>query len=81
MAKTKHKPMAAVEANSSDKLEIHRERFDFKHFRKDPKAALTDAPDKAITSCASVDPSLIDNVLRAHFNESSGYAAQRLQTK
>jgi hypothetical protein len=80
MAKAKQKSLAAVETNGSAKSKILRERLDVKHFRKGLKADLIEAPNKAITDCASIDPNLIDKVLRAHFNESSDYAAQRLQT-
>lgn len=80
--KTKQKPFKVGEAKSTgDKLEIHWEKFDLKQFRRGLSAELADGTNKAVTSCASNDPNLIDKVVQAHLKDSSESATQRLQTE
>ena len=80
--KAKHKPLtAAVAKSSSDKLEIHWEKFDLKQFRKSLGIEIADGTNKSVTSCASNDPDLIDRVVRAHLNDASDHSTQRLLTE
>jgi hypothetical protein len=80
--KTKHKPLTAAEVKcNSDKLEIRWEKFDLKQFRRSLSADLADETDKSVTSCASNHSDLIDRVVRAHLNDASDHATQRLLTE
>lgn len=80
MQKTTHKPIAMVKANiTSDKLKIQRRKYDLTQFREGLKAELADKANKAITSCASNDPNLLDRVVQAHLNEGSDSSIHWLQ--
>mgnify|MGYP000321257197 CR=1 FL=1 len=82
MMKAKNKPFTVAETNRpGDKLEIHWEKYDLKQFRKGLGADLADGTNKAVTSCASNDPNLIDKVVQAHRNDASDPVAQQLQIK
>jgi hypothetical protein len=80
MQKTTLKPIAMVKATvTGGKLKIHRGKYDLTQFREGLKAELADKTSKAITSCASNDPNLLDKVVQAHLNEGSDRSIQWLQ--
>ena len=80
MQKSTRKPIAMVKATvTSDKLQLHQGKYDLQQFREGLKAELADKTNKAITSCASNDPNLLERVVEAHIKEGSDRSIQWLQ--
>ena len=80
MQKSTRKPIAMVKANlPSDKVQPSRGKYDLQQFREGLKAELADKTHKAITSCASNDPKLLERVVQAHLTESPDPSIHWLQ--